>query len=85
MVSNEWRNFKHAEVRLTKNLPEATKDNHKDLTRDLPTIKQNRDVLSCLTDKVQLLEKVSNYCYSSPEANWTAVKLETSIEKLNVA
>jgi hypothetical protein len=62
----------------TNNLPKATKENYKkilnqasrslvkDLTWDLPTIKQNRDVLFCLIDKIQLLENVPNYCYSSP-------------------
>jgi len=29
MVSNEFRNFQHAKVTLTKNLPEATKESHK--------------------------------------------------------
>ena len=87
MVSNEWRNVKHAEViltnvkhaevTLTNNLPEASKENHKtlsqasrslvkDLTLDLQTIKQSCDVLSCLIDEIQLLEKVPNYCYSRP-------------------
>jgi len=40
MVSNEWRNVEHAEITLTKNLPEATKENRKNFQSDLPIFGQ---------------------------------------------
>jgi hypothetical protein len=70
--------------KTTKILGQASWSLVKDLTRELPTIKQNRDVMSCLIDKVELLEKVPIIATAAHEANRTAVKLETSIEKLNV-
>jgi hypothetical protein len=36
MVSNEWSNVKHAEVTLTKNLPQATNENQKKSQSGLP-------------------------------------------------